>query len=118
MAESWIARASALTALSEAFEDWAAAEAEATRKESRRIRRRVIDCLPESKARASHRLYSSEHEEESAGRLSQSRQRLFHANWQRTLCVDHNLRQSDRFEARAHLEIKLKIAIARGMRAQ
>src|SRR5260370_105812 len=63
-----MARASAPTALSEAFEDWAAADAAATRNESRRTRGRVISCLPAPKARASHRLYRAEREQESTGR--------------------------------------------------
>src|SRR5712691_11074507 len=116
-----MARASALTALSEAFEDWAAADAAATRNESRRTRSRVISCLPAPRARASHRLYRAEREEESTGRvryLSQSRQCQFNACWQRILRIDHGFRQSDRFKARAHVQIELEIAIARGMRAQ
>src|ERR1700680_4642826 len=115
-----MARAWALTGLSGAFEDWAAAaNAVATRHESKRMRRRVIDfvCQRRMREQATNCIGRSTKKKARAeqGNLAERQKSSLDASWQRILRVDHGLWQTDGFEAGSNFQIELEVPVACGM---
>src|ERR1022692_4781975 len=122
--------------MSAGLEDWAAEEAAKATHESKRILKRVIGSVCCSNdtincrlkivdfslraarisAIGNRQLYKAQCSQES--RSAQSGKRQVDARLQRSLSIDHGLRQADGLEPRSHLKIKLEVSIARRMRSQ